>query len=237
MKLALFLAPLAVLASALPEPATLESRATVKGFDISHYQASVDFKAAYKSGGLRFVMIKATKGTTYKDPKFSSHYTKATSAGFIRGGYHFANPSTKKNSGQDQAAYFARNGGGWTADGITLPGMLDLESGSSSQCWGLSDAQMVTWISDFVDEYHKRTKRYPIIYTSPSWWQTCTANSKKFSKTCPLDLAAWSDKAPSSIPGGWASWTFWQNSDTNKYGGDSDVFNGKASQLKKLATG
>lgn len=35
------------------------AQAEVQGFDISHYQSSVDFKAAYSSGA-RFVMIKVT---------------------------------------------------------------------------------------------------------------------------------------------------------------------------------
>lgn len=43
-------------ALALPaEP--LEKRSTVQGFDISHYQGTVDFKGAYSSGA-RFVIIK-----------------------------------------------------------------------------------------------------------------------------------------------------------------------------------
>ncbi|KAI0441802.1 glycoside hydrolase superfamily [Xylaria telfairii] len=63
--------------------------AAVQGFDISHYQSSVNFASAY-SAGARFVIIKATEGTTYIDPSFSSHYTGATNAGLIRGGYHFA---------------------------------------------------------------------------------------------------------------------------------------------------
>lgn len=49
-------------------PSNLEARATVEGFDISHYQSSVDFAGAY-AAGLRFVLIKATEGTTYTDPK------------------------------------------------------------------------------------------------------------------------------------------------------------------------
>ena len=38
-------------------PAPLEKRATVQGFDISHYQPNVNFQAAYNSGA-RFVIIK-----------------------------------------------------------------------------------------------------------------------------------------------------------------------------------
>ena len=40
-------------------PANIEKRATVKGFDISHYQATVDFNGAY-SDGARFVIIKVS---------------------------------------------------------------------------------------------------------------------------------------------------------------------------------
>ena len=56
------------------------SLATVPGFDISHYQGTVNFAGAYSSGA-RFVLIKATEGTTYTDPKFSDNYVGATNAG------------------------------------------------------------------------------------------------------------------------------------------------------------
>ncbi|KAJ4299695.1 hypothetical protein N0V90_004941 [Kalmusia sp. IMI 367209] len=201
----------------------------VQGFDISHYQASVNFPAAY-SGGLRFVYIKATEGTTYQDPAFSSHYSGATSAGFIRGGYHFARPAS--STGAAQASYFVAHGGGWSNDGKTLPGMLDLEG----DCAGLSTASMVSWISSFSNQYHSLTGRWPVIYTTNSWWSTCTGNSAAFNANSPLMLARWGSTA-GTIPGGWPYYTIWQYKDSNTYGGDSDVFNGDATQLKKLATG
>jgi GH25 family lysozyme M1 (1,4-beta-N-acetylmuramidase) len=40
-------------------PAELQKSATVQGFDISHYQSSVNFKGAYDSGA-RFVIIKVS---------------------------------------------------------------------------------------------------------------------------------------------------------------------------------
>lgn len=61
----------------------------------------------------------------YKSPSFSSQYTGATKAGLLRGSYHFALPD--QSSGAAQANYFASNGGGWSDDGITLPGALDIE--------------------------------------------------------------------------------------------------------------
>ncbi|KAJ9148453.1 Lysozyme [Pleurostoma richardsiae] len=208
-------------------------QATVQGFDVSHYQSSVDFAAAYSSGA-RFVIIKATEGTTYIDPLFSSHYTSATNAGLIRGGYHFAHPG--ETTGAAQADYFLAHGGGWSGDGITLPGMLDLESSSSSQCWGLSTSSMVSWIKAFSDQYHSKTGRYPMLYTSPSWWTSCTGNSNAFASTNPLVLAHYSSSI-GTIPGGWSYQTIWQNSDSYTYGGDSDIFNGALDRLTALASG
>ena len=162
--------------------------------------------------------------------QFSDHYTAATNAGFIRGGYHFARPGS--SSGAAQANYFLAHGGGWSADGITLPGMLDLEG----DCSGLSTSTMVAWIQDFVNTYHATTTRYPILYTNRSWWQTCTGDSSAFASTCPLDLASW-NSAPGTIPGDWGYQTIWQYNDSCKWGGDSDEFNGSLDRLKVLAKG
>jgi len=94
----------------------------------------------------------------------------------------------------------------------------------------------VDWISDFVNTYHAKTSRYPVLYFSPSWWETYTGNSAAFSKTCPLWLAAWGS-SPGPVVGDWATWTFWQYADTNPYGGDSDEFNGAFDRLQVLAKG
>ena len=61
----------------------------------------------------------------YTNPYFSSQYTGATNAGLIRGSYHFARPD--QSSGAAQANFFAAHGGGWSGDGITLPGALDIK--------------------------------------------------------------------------------------------------------------
>lgn len=247
-------------AAALAAPVDqIEKRDTVKGFDISHYQPTVNYQGAYNSGA-RFVIIKvtqylsppnrpsidtldhpdiqATEGTTYTDPKFTQHYNGATSAGLIRGGYHFARPGS--SPGAAQATYFLAHGGGWSGDGRTLPGMLDLEYGTASQggtCHGLSPSSMVNWITEFVNTYHGKTSRWPMIYTTNDWWVTCTGNSQAFNTKSPLVLARYSSQGPGTVPGGWPFQTIWQNSDSYAYGGDSDIFNGAVTGLKKLATG
>ncbi|KAI0396036.1 glycoside hydrolase family 25 protein [Xylariaceae sp. FL0594] len=202
--------------------------AVVYGFDISSYQPSVNFAGAYASGA-RFVIIKATEGLSYIDKYFSSHYTGATNAGFIRGGYHYAHMDI--SSGAAQADYFLAHGGGWTSDGITLPGMLDLEGSCV-----LSAAGAVNWIADFSNRYHSRTGVYPLLYTNPSWWAECTGNSNAFVNTNPLVLAHYSSSA-GTPPGGWPFYSFWQYNDHYAYGGDSELWNGDMAGLLRLARG
>ncbi|KAL6849852.1 hypothetical protein ACO1O0_009397 [Amphichorda felina] len=252
MKTLSFAAALAGLASV--------AQAAVSGFDISGWQSSTDFAKAYAAGD-RFVYIKATEGTTYKSPMFSSQYTGATNAGFIRGAYHFAQPAS--SSGAAQATYFAANGGGWSADGITLPGALDMEyNPSGATCYGLSASAMVNWIEDFVTTYHSKTSRWPVIYTSTSktpsfpppprsatrpprgqttdsirtgWWTTCTGNSAQFADRSPLWVARYASSV-GTLPAGWGFYTIWQFNDAYSQGGDSNTFNGDLSRLKALAS-
>lgn len=94
------------------------------GIDVSAHQPGVNWNAV-KANGIEFAYIKATEGTSYISPEFNKQYTSATNAGLIRGAYHFARPAA--SSGAAQANYFVSHGGGWSGDGSTLPGALDLE--------------------------------------------------------------------------------------------------------------
>ncbi|TFK89918.1 glycoside hydrolase family 25 protein [Polyporus arcularius HHB13444] len=227
----LTLAAFLALSSASP---SLVKRAAPQGVDISHYQGTVNFNTLV-ANGMSFVYIKVTEGTTYQDPNFSANYNGATKAGLIRGGYHFAHPDT--SSGATQANYFLAHGGGWSGDGITLPGALDIEYGpSGSECYGLSASAMVSWIKDFSNTYHSHTGVYPVIYTTTDWWKTCTGNSAAFASTNPLWIAHYSSSI-GTLPAGWTYTTFWQYADSGPNPGDQDEFNGSLQGLKNLALG
>ncbi|KAG7095334.1 hypothetical protein E1B28_006097 [Marasmius oreades] len=224
-----FLLPLIPLALA----ATLEKRAAPQGIDVSHFQPNVDW-AQVKANGISFAFIKATEGTTFIDPSFSSHYTGATNAGLIRGAYHFGHPDS--SSGATQANFFLAHGGGWSGDGITFPGVLDIEfNPSGDTCYGLTPAAMVSWIKDFSDTYHAKTTRFPIIYTNTNWWKQCTGNSAAFTSNS-LWIARFSS-SPGELPAGWPTYTFWQFADSGPNPGDQDNFNGDLAGLKRIATG
>jgi len=184
----------------------------VLGIDVSSWQGNVDWRRQ-AAAGKRFAYIKATEGTSYKNPYFGSQYTGAYRAGLIRGAYHFARPAN--SSGKTQAAYFAKNGGGWSPDGRTLPGVLDIEYNPyGPTCYGLSQPQMTAWIKSFIVEYKRLTRRDAVIYTTTDWWTRCTGNTTSFSRTNPLWIARYGTTTPGKLPGSWTWATFWQYSAT-----------------------
>ena len=202
----------------------------VLGIDVSSWQGNVDW-AAQAALGKRFAYVKATEGLRYKNPYFRSQYNGSYQAGLIRGAYHFARPAN--SSGKRQAAYFVKNGGRWSADGHTLPGVLDIEYNPyGSTCYGLSKAKMVSWVRSFTAEYKRLTRRDAVIYTTTDWWTRCTGNSKVFSKTNPLWLARYGTTTPGKLPGAWSWATFWQYSATPV---DQNRFSSRYSRLIVLA--
>lgn len=217
--------------TAAPSAAPATTDAVLSGIDVSAYQGNVDW-ASYWAQGKQFAYVKATESTTYTNAYFSQQYDGSYGVGMVRGSYHFATPDSA--SGATQANYFVDNGGGWSADGKTLPGALDIEYNPyGATCYGLSQAAMVGWISDFVTTYNARTGRYPVIYSTFDWWSTCTGNSSAFAALSPFWIARYSSEA-GTLPAGTDYYTFWQYTSTPI---DMDYFNGDASRLQALALG
>ncbi len=204
------------------------------GLDVSSWQGNVDW-GSVAANGARWMYTKATESTNYTNPYFSQQYTGAYNAGLVHGAYHFATPNT--SSGAAQADYFVAHGGGWSADGKTFPGMLDMEwNPYGAACYGLSGSGMVNWILSFSNEYHALTGRYPMIYTATSWWSQCTGNTGDFSSTNPLMLANYNG-SPGPMPYNWGFQTIWQFADSGVFPGDQDYFNGDYSRVQAMANG
>jgi len=205
----------------------------VLGIDVSSYQGVVDWKSFTKVKR-SFAYVKATEGTSYRNPYYSSQFGGAKAAGMYAGAYHFANPGGK--SGKAQATYFVKHGGAWKKDGKTLPGVLDIEYNpyGGGTCYGLSKKKMVAWITDFLTTYKKLTARDAVIYTTADWWTKCTGNTTRFRHTNPLWAARWTPKTGAGkLPGGWPYYTFWQYSATVI---DQNRFSNTLTRLKVLAT-
>ncbi|KQV12391.1 MULTISPECIES: lysozyme [unclassified Kitasatospora] len=205
-----------------------------KGMDVSGWQGNVNWSTA-AANGARFAYVKATEGTTYTNPYFTQQYNGSYNAGLIRGAYHFALPNT--STGAAQATWFVNHGGGWSADGKTLPPALDIEYNPyGATCYGLSQSAMVSWIRDFSNTVHTRTGRYPAIYTTTNWWVSCTGNNSSFGATNPLWIARYASTV-GTLPAGWSYQTIWQYADSGVLPGDQNYFNGAYDRLQALAKG
>lgn len=215
-------------------PQAVTTPAGVQGMDVSGWQPNVDWNAQ-KNMGARFAYVKATEGTTFTNSSFGSQYSGSYSTGLIHGAYHFAIPSV--SSGAVQADYFVNHGGGWSADGKTLPPLLDIEynpySSLGNICYNMSAADMVNWIHDFSNEMKARTGRVPAIYSTTDWWKTCTGNSAAFSEN-PLHIASYSSVV-GGLPASWQFYSIWQYSSTGPFDGDSNVWNGTEASLTSFA--
>ncbi|MFI9211528.1 lysozyme [Streptomyces sp. NPDC053253] len=205
-----------------------------EGVDVSGHQGNVAWSTLWNSG-VKWAYVKATEGTYYKNTYFTQQYNGSYNIGMIRGTYHFATPDT--TTGAAQADYFVNNGGGWSADGRTLPGVLDIEwNPYGATCYGKTQAGMVTWIRDFLNRYKARTGRDAVIYTATSWWTQCTGNYSGFAATNPLWVARYAATV-GELPAGWQYYTMWQYTSSGPTVGDHNHFNGDYSRVQALANG
>jgi GH25 family lysozyme M1 (1,4-beta-N-acetylmuramidase) len=221
----------------------------IQGLDVSGHQSSVNWQQQWNMGA-RFAYVKASEGNYYTNELFNSQYQGSRSVGMIRGAYHFAIPNW--SSGADQARYFVQNGGGWSADGYTMPPVLDFEFNPyegrtdipgytpGNTCYSMTPAQLQSWVRDFGNTMKSLTGRLPVVYTNTYWWNQCLGNPAGFGDY-PLWVAAYpqspTDDAGAVPTASWSTYSIWQYSSTGPLAGDSNVWNGDYAGLKAFATG
>ena len=222
-----------VVAVTVPAVSPAAAQPAVLGLDVSDHQLVVDWSAA-ASHGAQFAYVKATEGTGFISPDFTPQYDGAYQAGLLRGAYHFALPN--QSTGAAQASFFVANGGGWTDNGRTLPGALDIEYNPyGAECYKLSQSAIVSWVASFADTYEALTSVWPVIYTTAEWWNTCTGDYRGFASRDPLWMPTYGSEG-STPPAGWNFYTISQNAPSGTFPGDQDTFNGSTGQLDKFAT-
>lgn len=174
------------------------------GIDLSNNNMSVDFHAVYKAG-YRFVWLKASEGTTYRDGTFLARVRAAQAAGLRVGAYHFVS-SAGATAQIDLFVSLIRKAG--LGRGDLLP-VLDVEKAGVGT---LLAGQMVHALED-------RLGVKPLIYTFPAF--------AKWTSTfgCRLWIAHFGVSRP-TIPRPWEKYAVWQHSSTAHVpgvGGNCDV--------------
>ncbi len=215
-----------------PSATASSTTASIEGIDVSAYQPTVDWPR-WATSGVAFAFVKATEGTTWTNRYFTAQRDGARAVGMSTGAYHYARPAN--SSGAAQARHFVANGGGWSDDGRTLPGALDLERNPSDPdrpCYGKTPPQMVAWIRDFTTTYRDLSGRDAVVYVKTDWWRECAGDDTSFAAN-PLWLFD-HDAPMGPLPAGWDRPMLWQ------YGVetvDRNVFLGSQDDLDRWAAG
>ncbi|PMC75999.1 MULTISPECIES: GH25 family lysozyme [unclassified Brachybacterium] len=215
-------------AAALTLPATM-ARAedtAIRGQDVSSHQGNVDW-AAQAAAGSRFAYCKATQGNWYKNPYFSQQYGGSYEHGLVHGAYHWTEPGNSDPVAE--CDFFVDNGGGWSDDGRTMPGMLDVEDNPN----GMGMEELQGWIVAWIDRYRERTGRTPVVYTG-AWFWDAQVGPNWAPENVPLHVAAYTAEPPvgTQIPGTWNAWEIWQYNDSGAFAGDQNLWHGNQEQFE-----
>lgn len=132
----------------------------VDGVDVSRYQGYIQWDVI-ASQDIDFAFIKATEGSSYRDPNFAYNWAGARQYGIHSGAYHFF---SFESSGQTQAANFINTVGELEND---LPPVVDLEFYGDYAADPLSKEDTRRILDELLDELEDFYGVKPIIYTTP----------------------------------------------------------------------
>ncbi len=202
----------------------------IHGIDISHHQGDIDWEllrnAMIEKCPIRFILIKATEGTSILDSKFRENFTQAREYGFIRGAYHFW---SNKSSAREQAYFFLDNV--ILIDG-DLPPVLDVENKPKDVSVEDFQREILTWLHIVEDRYHVK----PIIYTYYKFKMNYL-NAPVFDDYPYWIAHYYVDKVEYA-----GEWKFWQHTDAGRLPGikgyvDFNIYNGSYYDLHKFTIG
>lgn len=212
--------------------------ATVPGIDVSYWNAGIDWPKV-RATGQRYVFVKASESTTYKDPTFDDNWFGAKSTGLLRGAYHFfrCNVDARK-----QADLFIDYVKSFNDDG-ELPPVLDIETNDGQRRDKIVPAAK-TWLDRVEASFGKKPILYSNQYFLQDYFSEAGGGPPLWAKDYPLWLAQYPNQyipgMQPFLPRGWFQWTFWQYSKKGRVNGvnanvDLDLFNGTLDELYRFA--
>lgn len=182
----------------------------LKGIDISHWQ---DTSVAYQD--YDFVIIKATEGIHFTDPKITQHLSNVQANNKLYGFYHYARPEFNADPIKE-ADYFISKVKNYVGKGLFA---LDWE--------GNALKYPIHWAKLWLDRVYEMTGVRPLIYVQESEI-TRRDYSEIANANYGLWVAKWSKTEPKT--GAWKFYAMWQYQGSPL---DKDYFNGNAEQFKK----
>ncbi len=197
----------------------------VFGLDVSHYQGKIDWDSIERTKGdfpLDFVFIRATAGTNGNDTQFKQNWYKATSAGFIKGAYHYYRPDENSVKQADNFINTVKLSKG------DLPPVLDIEKVSSRQNMDSLKSGLKRWLTKVEKHYGVK----PILYSGESYYTDFLKEEFAGYKLWIANYSFFEDQIRKE-------WLFWQFTDKGAVNGidgnvDVNIYNGHLGELNQL---
>jgi hypothetical protein len=178
----------------------------IHGIDVSAYQPT-----AYSVDGLDFVIVKATEGLSYTNPRLAAQAKRARDAGLVVGFYHYPHMA---NDPRAEADYFLRQAPIQAGDVI----VFDWE-GYDTANKGVPKARQVAYRDAWLTYVKGKLPGHKVgMYCNTDYWLNVDTSG-----TCGDFLWIATAGAPAGQPGIKAPWLFHQYSTANNI--DHDVAN------------
>lgn len=132
--------------------------ARIVGNDVASYQGDINYDV-YKNNS-HFIIVKATEGVGFVDPKFKRNQSEARRVNLPLGYYHFARPDLNANAEAEADHFLATLGQIYAGEVL----VLDYEPN-----WA-GDA--VTWCKRWLDRVFLKTNCRPLIYLNQNQLRT-----------------------------------------------------------------
>lgn len=192
----------------------------VRGIDISAHNGDVDFEAV-RSAGYRFVIIKATEGSSFKDSRFAANISRARRAGLKVGAYHFFRFDA---TGYMQWLNFLHSLRGQKLD---LPVVIDIEQWTNPEY--RTTPRVVATLKSLIYRL-EREGHQVMLYTNKDGYEEFVSGRLD---DYPLWICSFSP-----LPSG-MHWDFWQYTHRGGVDGisgrvDLNVWNGTLEEWEKL---
>jgi len=199
---------------------------TVKGIDVSHHQGKINWSLV-KTDNVKFVFIKATEGSSFKDPMFRYNLNGCKENNILVGSYHYYRIGTNNQRQLKNFTMVVKK------KDLNFPPVVDVEYFSNEILHDIKNKKMfvkkIDELSQLI-ESHYGVK--PIIYTDVKFYNNLIKNE--------FDNILWiSDLKTKKLEYLKNSqWLFWQYSFRGKIKGidkdvDLNVFQGDYKNLKK----
>lgn len=178
------------------EVTTVDINLKTIGIDISHHQGEINWDdfGLYKNNPISFIYIKATEGSTYKDPMYSKYVNGVKDKPILLGSYHYFRTSSPVVTQFENFKSTVN-----IEDQDIIP-MVDIE-----ECKNWKGQRFHDSLKVFLNLVEKYYGQKPMLYTVNSFYNKYMSHKYKDYYLC---IGRYGEHQPNLFDG--SSWFLWQ---------------------------